>query len=367
MAELPERQRLILKEIVDRFVRQREPVSSRMILEDYDLPVSSATVRNDMNDLEAHGYIEKPYASSGRIPTKRGYRFFVDWLLDLSRLTQKQELEIVEAYRTPCLEVGETMRTTAWLLGSLTDCAAFVVPPEMESAQLAQVTMARLAPRRILLVVVSDVGLIEQGLVLFDRDLTAEEVRGIASLINRTLAGTTLGELRSMSLQNEQFEGWYEPAVRQAMLILQEVLDREARHPLFVEGVTNVVPHLGIVGADIAMQRFLGLVHAMQDRRRFAEAVRSVRTPDEDVHVAVGDFPLPEMEEFSVVTAAYRPRGGTLGVIGPLWMDYSRALSTVSYVAHRLEAFLAGSCVQPIEQSEALEQDEELVTHHDVE
>jgi heat-inducible transcriptional repressor len=347
MNDLPERQRLILKEIVDRFVRQREPVSSRMILEDYDLPVSSATVRNDMNDLEAHGYIEKPYASSGRVPTTKGYRFFVDWLLDLSQLTQHQEMEIVEAYRTPCLEVGETMRTTAWLLGSLTDCAAFVIPPDMERAQLAQVSIARLGPQRILLVVVSDLGLIEQGMVLFDHDLSPEELRNIADLINRTLTGIPLGELRTMSLEDEQFEGWYEPAVRQAMLILQQMLNREARQPLFVEGLTHVVPHLHPVGAEEAMRRFLDLVRATQDRRRFADAIRASRNSEKDVVVSVGDFPLEGMREFSVVTTSYRPRDGILGVIGPLWMDYSRSLSTVSYVSNRLEAFLAGACVTP--------------------
>ena len=83
MMDLPERQRLILKEIVDRYIRFHEPVSSRMILEDYGLEVSSATVRNDMNDLEEANYIAKPYSSSGRVPTVRGYQFFVEWLLDI--------------------------------------------------------------------------------------------------------------------------------------------------------------------------------------------------------------------------------------------------------------------------------------------
>ena len=98
MIDLPERQRLILKEIVDRYIRFHEPVSSRMILEDYGLEVSSATVRNDMNDLEEAGFIAKPYSSSGRVPSKLGYQFFVEWLLDLSELSREERVEIVEAY-----------------------------------------------------------------------------------------------------------------------------------------------------------------------------------------------------------------------------------------------------------------------------
>ncbi|UCF09680.1 MAG: heat-inducible transcription repressor HrcA [Candidatus Bipolaricaulota bacterium] len=348
--ELPERQRLILKEIVDRFIRQREPVSSRMILEDYGLPVSSATVRNDMNDLEAHGFIEKPYASSGRIPTRLGYRFFVDWLLDLSRLSQQEPLEIVEAYDTPCLDVGETMRRTALLLGSLTDYAAFVVPPAFEEARLVQVTMAQLDARTVLLIIVSDIGVIEHGVVSFEDEVASEEIPKIVGLINKTLAGTPLASLRSMSLFDEGFEGWYEPAVRQAMLILQKVLSQDSRQPLFLEGLTNVVGHLEAVQGDRAMKRFLGLVHAVQDRRRFADAVRATRSGKEGIGVSVSDFPLPNMEDFSVITMSYRPHGGVLGVVAPLWMDYSKALSTVSYVAHRLEAFLTRSCVQPAEE-----------------
>jgi heat-inducible transcriptional repressor len=347
---LPERQRLILKEIVDRFIRQREPVSSRMILEDYGLPVSSATVRNDMNDLEAHGFIEKPYASSGRIPTRLGYRFFVDWLLDLSRLSQQEQLEIVEAYDTPCLEVAETMRRTALLLGSLTDYAAFVVPPAFDEARLVQVTMAQLDASTVLLIIVSDVGVIEHGVVSFESEVAAEDIPKISALINRTLAGAPLARLRSMSLLDEGFEGWYEPAVRQAMVILQRVLAQDSRQPLFLEGLTNVVSHLEAVQEERAMERFLGLVHAVQDRRRFAEAVLETRDAKDGIVVSVSDFPLPEMKDFSVITTSYRPHGGVLGVVAPLWMDYSKALSTVSYVAHRLEAFLTRSCVPMTEE-----------------
>jgi len=348
---LPERQRLILKEIVDRYIRLREPVSSRMILEDYGLRVSSATVRNDMNDLEAQGYIEKPYASSGRIPTAKGYRFFVDWLLDLSRLSKDERLEVVEAYQAPCLEVGETMRKTSLLLSSLTGCAAFVVPPEIDRTLLAQVAVARLAPQSMLLVVVSDIGVVEHGVVGVDGALTTEDVDRIAGLINRTLAGTSLGRLRTMSLEDEQFEGWYEPTVRQAMHILQQGLERETRPPLFLEGLMKVVGQLEAVDADRAMDRFLGLVRAVQDRRRFIRAVRELRAAREGLAVAVGDLPLAGTESFSVVSASYRPHDGVLGVIAPLWMDYSKAISTVSYVANRLEAFLAGSCVRATEET----------------
>ncbi len=198
---LPERQRLILKEIVDRYIRLREPVSSRMILEDYGLRVSSATVRNDMNDLEAAGYIEKPYASSGRIPTKKGYRFFVDWLLDLSELTKKERLEVVEAYEIHCLEIGEAMRQTAFLLGNITGYAGFVIPPRLEETHLERVMMLRMDARLVLMVIVSDIGVVEHRLVPLQEDLSQEEIEHITQIINSTLQGVPLNTIRELTLK----------------------------------------------------------------------------------------------------------------------------------------------------------------------
>ena len=199
---LPERQCLILKEIVDRYIRYREPVSSRMILDDYGLAVSSATVRNDMNDLEDAGYIEKPYASSGRIPTKKGYRFFVDWLLDLSDLTKKERLEIVEAYQVQCLEVQETMRQTAFLLGSITGYVGFVTLPRMEETRLDRVVLVGMDLQTVLLVIVSDIGVIEHGIVSLEDDVSEEDIARITKIINGELHGASLEAVRNLTLQD---------------------------------------------------------------------------------------------------------------------------------------------------------------------
>lgn len=342
---LPERQRLILKEIVDRYIRHCEPVSSRMILEDYGLSVSSATVRNDMNDLEAAGYIEKPYASSGRIPTKKGYRFFVNWLLDLSDLTKKERTEVVEAYEMRCLEVGETMRQTAFLLGNITGYAGFVVPPRLEETCLDRVVLVRMGPRLVLLVIVSDIGVVEHGLVPLEEALSEEEISRVMRVINENLRGVSLDAVRKLSLE-EGPEGWYERPVRQALLVLRRLLERRVRQRLYFEGGLNLVGGLQEVTPDRAMERFVGLIHAVQDEDGFTEAIRKVRGEKRGLVVSVGDCPLSGLEKYSVVTSDYRPHSGVLGVIAPLWMDYGRALSATSYIANRLEALLVASCTR---------------------
>lgn len=340
---LPDRQRLILKEIVDRYIRQHEPVSSRMILEDYGLRVSSATVRNDMNDLEEAGYIEKPYASSGRIPTKKGYRFFVDWLLDLSELTKKDRMEVVEAYSVQCLEVGEAMRQTAFLLGSITGYAGFIIPPRQEETLLDRMVLVKMGSRLALLVIVSNIGIVEHGLIPLEDDLSQEEIERVTKIINHDLHGAPLDTVRRLVLQ-DRTEGWHDRPVRQTLLVLDRQLKRSSNQRLFFEGMLNLVGDLQEMIPDNAMEQFAGLIHAMQDRDAFVEMMRKKHESDDGLLVSIGDCSLAGLEEFSVVSSHYRPYGGMLGVIGPVWMDYGRALSAVSYIANRLETILVGSC-----------------------
>jgi heat-inducible transcriptional repressor len=346
--DLPERQRLILKEVVDRYIRLREPVSSRMILEDYGLAVSSATVRNDMNDLETSGYIEKPYSSSGRIPTKEGYRFFVDWLLDLSDLTREERLEIVELVEAQCLDVEETIRQTAFLLGNITGCASFVIPPRPEETKLDRVVLLRTADRMAFLLILSDIGVVEHGLVPLDDNLTASEIDHIMQLINENLHGVILSEVRSLPDVDEP-EGWYERPVRQAILVLQRLMQRRMQRPVHFDGLLNLTDALQQAAPDHAMASFADFSRAVRDEAGFIVAMSKARAEKEGLVVSVGDFPVTGLEEFSVVSCGYRPHSGVLGVIGPLWMDYGRALSTVSYVANRLESLLVSSRERSLE------------------
>lgn len=349
MMDLPERQRLILKEIVDRYVRFHEPVSSRMILEDYGLEVSSATVRNDMNDLEEAGFIAKPYSSSGRVPTKRGYQFFVEWLLDLSELSREERVGIVEAYEMQQLDVEQTMRQTAFLLGNMTGCAGFVIPPSPAETKLERVVLFRVAHRLAFLLIVSDIGIVEHGYVSLEEDLHSDELTRIMALINETLRGVYLADVRSLSLEDGP-EGWYERPVRQAMFVLGRLLEHRMQRSVQFEGLLNLTEPLKKVMPEQAMDHFSHLTQVVQDKAPFIEAIAEVRTGRQGIVASIGDFPLSGMESFSVISCEYRPHAGVLGVIGPLWMDYGRALSTASYLANRLESLLTCSHLRSSEE-----------------
>jgi len=347
---LPERQRLILKEIVDRYIRYREPVSSRMILEDYGLRVSSATVRNDMGDLEDQEYIRKPYSSSGRVPTEKGYRFFVEWLLDLSELTHKEQHSVVEAYETPYLEIAETMQHTAFLLASITGCVGFVIPARAEETRLNRVVLTRLSTHSALLVVISDIGVVKHGVVPIESQIGNDVIERVNHLINDTLRGMTLDRVLQLASEDRS-DGWYEPSVRQALRVLRFLLAREQRQPLFLEGMANLLPELRTVEPETALDRFGGLMGSLKDPTAFVHAVRSYRNDHLGVAIAIGDLPLQGMEGFSVVSARYGPHDGVLGIIAPLWMDYSKALSATNYVGARLEAFFLAARARHAEEA----------------
>jgi len=349
MIDLPDRQRLILKEIVDRYIRFHEPVSSRMILEDYGLEVSSATVRNDMNDLEEAGFIAKPYSSSGRVPTRQGYQFFVEWLLDLSELTREERVEIVEAYEMQQLDVEQTMRQTAFLLGNMTGCAGFVIPPRPAETKLERVVLFKVAHQLAFLLIVSDIGIVEHGYVALEEDLNPDEIARIMALINETLRGIHLADVRSLSLEDGP-EGWYERPVRQAMIVLGRLLQHRMQRSVQFEGLLNLTDALEEVVPEQAMNHFSHLNRAVQDKVSFINAIATARKDREGLVACIGDFPLSGMESFSVISCEYKPHAGVLGVVGPLWMDYGRALSTASYLANRLESLLTPSHLRPLEE-----------------
>jgi len=333
---------LILKEVVDRYIRLREPVSSRMIVEDYGLSVSSATVRNDMNDLEHLGYIEKPYSSSGRIPTDKGYRFFVEWLLDLSELARKERFEVVETFATRVLDVSEAMRHAAFLLGNMTHYAAFVIPPRLEAARLERVVFARMSDRTAFIVIQSDTGIVEQGLVPLETSASEGEMESMMRAVNRTLRGASLEEVSRMAAA-ESSDDWHERPERQALNMVGRLLGARMGPRIVVDGLLHVLDALQDLVPGEAMARFSSLSRTLQDEEALPRALAAARAGRRGIVVHVGDLPLLGFKHWSVVSCDYRPHDGLLGIIGPVCMDYGRAMSAAAFVASRLEALLVAA------------------------
>lgn len=332
------RRELLLKEVVDRYIRTRQPVSSKALVEEYGHRFSSATVRNELAALEREGYIYKPYPSSGRIPTKKAFRYFAGWLLELAELKERPERLPAEPPEMVPQELPELLRRTALLLATMTGNLAFVLAPEVEALRLAGLVMRRIGPGAVLVVVLSELGVVESRVLQLQGDLAPEVVAQVEAVLSRRVRGLTLKQL--LELGNLEVEGWHDRTVLAALDLLKRLAEEGLRRRLYVEGVTQLLRDLSDRPADWTMERVCGLLRLLEDEKNFAQVVSRLREDGQDLAVAVGEA-TPELSEFSVVTAPYFGTGGVLGVIGPLWMDYARAFSATRYVAGRLKAILA--------------------------
>jgi transcriptional regulator of heat shock response len=230
----------------------------------------------------------------------------------------------------------------------MTECAGFVIPPRPAETKLERVVLFKVAPRLAFLLIVSDIGIVEHGYVPLEEDLSPDEIAGVMALINETLRGIHLADVRSLSLEDGP-DGWYERPVRQAMIVLGRLLEHRMRRSVLFEGLLNLTGTLQKVVPENAMDHFSHLSMAAQDTASFIEAVAESRKDRKGLVTSIGDFPMSGMESFSVVSCDYRPHAGILGVVGPLWMDYGRALSTASYLANRLESLLTPSHLRSLE------------------
>ncbi len=335
------RRELLLKEVVDHYIKTRQPVSSKTLVEEYGHRFSSATVRNELAALEREGYIYKPYPSSGRVPTKKAFRFFAQWLLELAELRVRPARLPAEPPEIAPQELPELLRRTALLLATMTDTLAFVLAPEVEALKLAGLVMRRIGPGAVLVVVLSELGVVESRVLQLQGDLAPEEVAQVEEVLSRRVRGLTLHQLAELG--ELEIRGWHDRTVLAALELLQRLAAEGLRRRLYLEGITQLLRALSEQPADWTMERICGLLRLLEDERSFAQVIARLRAGAQDLAAAVGEEEVPELADFSVITVPYFGGTGVLGVIGPLWLDYARAFSATRYVAGRLKAILASA------------------------
>jgi heat-inducible transcriptional repressor len=334
MLEMDSRKRLVLKEIVDRYIKTSQPVSSQVLLADYGLAVSSATIRNDMKYLEEQGYITKAYHSAGRVPTEKGFRFFVDWLAELSELERLGRHAITESYAFPRQEIEGLLRQTALLLANISGYTSFVISPRIEQTRLQSIALFKLDESNVLVAILSELGLIESRIV--PSTLTAEELAEISELLNRQLRGRRLDETRDEVIHFSESDGWSQRAVRNAFLLLKEMIDCRLQSRIYVEGLIALLQNLLAEQRDLA--EIQGIIALLGDQERFANYLR---TPGDDkIRALIGTENSLEFLQRSALVLQGYGFGGVLGLLGPVAMDYSKAFSVTQYVGNRLRAIL---------------------------
>jgi len=329
-----DRKRLVLKAIVDHYIKTGRPISSKTLLEDYGLKVSSATIRNDMKYLEEQGLITKEYSSAGRVPTEQGFRFFVDWLIELSELARQEQHAIMESFRFQRQEIGELLRQTALLLANLSGYVGFVLSPRLEESELESIVFVKLDAENALVVIISELGIVEHRVI--PTRISSEELQEMGQLLGERLRGRPLSEVRAEALRYAEEEGWSDPIVQSAFSLLKGALERGLERRLYVEGLLNLLKHLLDDGHTLEEAR--SIIALLGDSKRFGGFLEA--QAKDRIQARIGsENPLSELRPCSLVFMGYGT-SGVLGLLGPVRMDYSKAFSITTYIGNRLQAIL---------------------------
>ena len=337
--ELDERKVTILKAIIKNYMDTGEPVGSRSISKYIDSKWSSATIRNEMSDLEEMGYIIQPHTSAGRIPSDKGYRFYVDQILQEkdSEVTEIQKLMIQRVDR---LEL--VLKQLAKLLAKDTNYAALISGPQYHRNKLKFIQLSKVDVHKLLIVTVVEGNLIKNSIVNIQEEISDEELLNLNILLNSSLNGLTIEEisLGVISRMKEQAG----PHSQVVDLVLNEVADAikadEEDLQIYTSGATNIFKYPELSDNQKASQLLSTLEHT-ENLQELVDAVNENEN-ENGIQVYIGDeSPVKGMADCSVVTANYDLGDGirgTIGIIGPKRMDYRKVLKTLRNLMTQLDA-----------------------------
>ncbi|QRP61516.1 heat-inducible transcriptional repressor HrcA [Corynebacterium minutissimum] len=336
------RRQEVLRAIVADYIASQSPVGSKALLERYQLGVSSATIRNDMAVLEAEGLIAQEHASSGRVPTQKGYRQFVDTLHDVKPLS-KAERRAMLTFLEGGVDLEDVLRRSVQLLAQVTKQAAVVQLPNLKVSRVKHCEVVALSPVRLLLVLITDNGRVDQRNVELDDVIDPEQTHRLRDILNTALEGKTLTDASvELAALVDDSPADIRPHLLKAATTLIETLVEQPSDRLILAGTSNLT--------RVALPDGLpSIIEALEEQVVVLKLL--ARVPDlGNVSVSIGEEnEADELRQTSVVATRYGFGTGSeaaalggLGVVGPTYMDYSGTISKVSAVARYVSEILAG-------------------------
>jgi heat-inducible transcriptional repressor len=334
-----ERGLAVLRAIVQDYVASREPVGSKTIVDRHAFGVSAATIRNDMALLEEEELIAAPHTSSGRIPTDKGYRVFVDQLTDVRPLTPAQR-HAIETFLGEANDLDELLARTVRLVAQLTNQLAVVQVPTFTSSRVRHVELVQLSPTRVLCILISDTGQVEQRLVELGGEVDEETLSSLRSRLNQTVAGLTLADAaRALSGELDGADPRHADVMTTLAATLAEEASTQRTERLVVAGAANLVRTEQDFSGSI-----LGVIEAIEEQVVLLRLFGEMAADPHRIAVRIGRENAPfGLGETSVVSTAFSVPGrdvSRLGVVGPTRMDYSSSMASVRAVARYLSRAL---------------------------
>ena len=314
------RKRKILQAIVDEYINTAEPVSSGSIVQKYGLDFSSATIRNEMADLEKSGYIEKTHTSSGRIPSALGYRLYVN--------------ELIKDDNISLDEIEDLTKITSQTLSEVTHYTSVAVGPRAEEQKIQEIKFVLLGTRMLMAVILTDTGMVKETIIKFDEDINEEQVETLNYIFNNKLKGKLLEEINQPLKQYILSQMDYSVKVIKPVLEQLNKVVNENNDKIYLDGANRIFDLPEFKSLDVA-KRFINLI----DTKEIVLDLLNTGFAN-DINVYIGDESKnKELQDFSIVTFRHKYKNkdlGTIGIIGPKRMDYSKVISVMKYISKKL-------------------------------
>lgn len=329
--ELDKRKRKLLQAIIEEYIETAEPVSSGNLVK--ELECSSATIRNEMAELEKIGFLEKTHTSSGRIPSQKGYRYYVDELIRDDKLTKKEMEIIKERLETKVNALEDLTRIATTTLSEITHYTTITIAPDVQKHTIIDIKFVLLGSRVLMAVILTDSGIIRESIIKFDEDISQQQIDDLTFIFKNKLVG------KPLETMNAPLEEYIMNEMKTGINIIKKVIDEINKiilesQQIYLDGANKVIDMPEFKKADIAKE-FLNVL----DAKDLVADVLNTGVA-ENINIYIGEeTEKEELKNFSIVTFNHLLEDkdiGTIGIIGPTRMDYSKVISVMKYISKKL-------------------------------
>lgn len=330
---LDQRKKKVLQAIVEEYVNTAEPVSSSLLTKKDELKYSSATIRNEMADLEKAGYLEKTHTSSGRVPSEKGYRYYVDELLRDDNISLEEIKYISEKLETKVNEIEELTKLATTTISEITHYTTLAIGPGADTQLIDEIKFVMLGQRMLMAIILTNTGMVKETIIKFDEDITEKQVETINYMFNKKLKNQPLEIIDAPLEQYLINEMKYsvkviKPIIEQIKKVIQE------ERQIYLEGTNKVFDLPEFNSLEVA-KNFINII---DEKELVADMLDSGFA--KDINVYIGDEnEKDELKDFSIITFKHKVGNkdlGTIGIIGPKRMDYSKVISVMKYISKKL-------------------------------
>ena len=328
------RKKKILQAIIEEYIDTAEPVSSGSIVKKYGLDLSSATIRNEMADLEKVGYIEKPHTSSGRVPSAKGYRLYVDELMNDKKISLSEIKYIQSKLMAKVNEIEDLTKIATSTISEVTHYTTVAIGPKTEMQNIDEIKLVLLGSRMLMAVILTDTGIIKETIIKFNQDITDEQVETLNFIFNNKLKGKPLDSIDKpleeyiFSHMNYSLE-----VIKPILQQLNKVINKEEK--IYLEGANRAFDLPEFKSLEVAKN----FINVIDQKEIVADLLNTGFANDINVYIG-SENDNEKLKDFSIVTFKHRYKNkdlGTIGIIGPTRMDYSKVISVMKYINKKLK------------------------------